>query len=186
MVMTAIAAVATCCGSIAAAALRGGSPVAVAVIPVTLGALDERLLVGTDASDLRSLAGTRGGTVGATLRTQNGWIKLLPLKNGASGGAVTYLKVEKPHFLFFEGSTGGVAAAGVATVALPNASVTCVGTSATRAASSVDRPAAGDSAPAPGACSSTVSAALDEGAQAPTSQGGPPPVTFFLLFLPRR
>jgi hypothetical protein len=30
-------------------------------------ALDERRLVGTDASDLNTLAGARGGTVGATL-----------------------------------------------------------------------------------------------------------------------
>jgi hypothetical protein len=67
MVMTAVVAVATCCGSAAAAALCGGSPVAAAVLPVTLDALDERLLVGTDASDLSALAGARGGTVGATL-----------------------------------------------------------------------------------------------------------------------
>jgi hypothetical protein len=35
----------------------------------------------------------------------------------------------------------------------------------------------------PGACSSTTSAALGEGAQAPTSQGGLPPVAFFLFSL---
>jgi hypothetical protein len=40
-----------------------------------------------------------------------------------------------------------------------------------RAASSVDHPAA--RAPAPGTCSSAASAVLGEGAQAPTSQGGP-------------
>jgi hypothetical protein len=92
---------------------------------------------------------------------------------------MAYLKVEKPRFLFLEGSTGAVAVAGVTTVTLP-------GASAVHAASSVDRPAVGASAPAPVACSSAASAALDEGVHAPTSQGGPPPVAFLLLFLSRR
>jgi hypothetical protein len=69
--MTAVVAVATYCGSVAVSTLRGGSLVAAVVHPVTLDALDERLLVGTDASDLSALAGTRGGGgVGATLRMQ--------------------------------------------------------------------------------------------------------------------
>jgi hypothetical protein len=69
MVMTAVVAVTTYCGSVAVSMLRGGSLVAAVVLPVTLVALDERLLVGTDASDLSALAGARGG-VGATLRMQ--------------------------------------------------------------------------------------------------------------------
>jgi hypothetical protein len=69
-VMTAVVAVATCSGSAAAATLRGGSLVAVAVPPVTLGTLDERRLMGTDASNLSTLVGARGGTVGATLQTR--------------------------------------------------------------------------------------------------------------------
>jgi hypothetical protein len=77
--------------------------------------------------------------------------------------ATAYLKVEKPRFLFLKGSTNAVVAAGVATAALPDASVTRAGASAARAASSVDRLAAGASAPAPGACSSAASAALGEG-----------------------
>jgi hypothetical protein len=60
------------------------------------------------------------------------------------------------------------------------------GTSAAHAASSIDRPAVGASAPAPGACSSAASAALGEGAQAPTSQGGLPRVAFLLFFFLRR
>jgi hypothetical protein len=60
-VVAAVVVVATYCGSIAAATLNGGSPVAADVPPVTLGALDERLLVGTAASDLSALAGARGG-----------------------------------------------------------------------------------------------------------------------------
>jgi hypothetical protein len=62
-------AVATCCGCVAVAALREPSLAAIAVLLDTRGALDERHLVGTAASDLSTLAGMRGGTVGATLRT---------------------------------------------------------------------------------------------------------------------
>jgi hypothetical protein len=61
MVVTAVVAAVTCCGSVAAATLRGASLVAVAVLPVTRGALDERCLVGMDASALSALAGARGG-----------------------------------------------------------------------------------------------------------------------------
>jgi hypothetical protein len=71
MVMTAVMAVATCCGCVVVATLRGASLVAAAALPVTSGALDERRLVGTDASALSAFAGARGGTVGATLRTRN-------------------------------------------------------------------------------------------------------------------
>jgi hypothetical protein len=72
MVMTAVVAAATCCGSAAAATLRGALLVTVAVLPVTRGALDERRLVGMDASALSALVGARGGgMVGATLRTRN-------------------------------------------------------------------------------------------------------------------
>jgi hypothetical protein len=71
VVMAAIAAAATSCGSAAAATLCGASPVAVAALPVTRGTLYERRLVGTDVSALSAFAGARGGggTVGATLRT---------------------------------------------------------------------------------------------------------------------
>jgi hypothetical protein len=61
---------AACCGYAAAATLRGASLVVVAVLPVTRGALDERRLMGTDASALSTLAGARG-TVSITLRTRN-------------------------------------------------------------------------------------------------------------------
>jgi hypothetical protein len=62
---------------------------------------------------------------------------------------MAYLRVEKPRFLFLEGSTGAEATADIATVALPDASATRAGTSATHAdtfavpaTSPVDRPAA--------------------------------------------
>jgi hypothetical protein len=71
--------------------------------------------------------------------------------------------VEKPRFLFLEGSTDAVAAAGVAATALPDASTVRAGASAARTAPSVGRLAVGTSAPAPGACSSAASTALGEG-----------------------
>jgi hypothetical protein len=158
--MTAIVAIATYCGSAATAAQRGGSPVAAVVPPVTLGALNECLLVRTTASDLSALAGARGGTVGAALRMQNERIRLLPFENGASRGVITYLKMEKPRFLFLEGSTGVVVAAGIATAAFPDASAARAGASVARAAPSGDRLVAGASSPAPGACSFAASVAL--------------------------
>jgi hypothetical protein len=103
--------VAPCGGSLSAAALS-----------VARGALDERRLVGTDASDLSALAGARAGTVGTTLRTRRQEIELQPLETITSGGATSYLKVEKPRFLFLEGSTGAVVAAAVAVASLTGAS----------------------------------------------------------------
>jgi hypothetical protein len=71
MVVTTVVAAITYCGSAAVATLRGTSLVAAVVLPVTHSALDERRLVGMDASALSALAGARGGgTVGAILRTQ--------------------------------------------------------------------------------------------------------------------
>jgi hypothetical protein len=165
--MTAVVAVATCCGSIAAATLRGSSLVAATVLPVTRGALDERRLMGMDASDLSALAGARGGRSTPPYEHKNRKIKLLPLENGASGAAIAYLKVEKPRILFLEGSTGAAAATDVATVALSDASVA-------RAASSIDRPAAGAAAPPPGAFSSAASTALVEGGAGSHLSGGRP------------
>jgi hypothetical protein len=60
MVMTAVVAAAACCGAAAAATLRGALLVAVTVLLVTRGALDECRLVGMDASALSALAGARG------------------------------------------------------------------------------------------------------------------------------
>jgi hypothetical protein len=68
-VVSAVADAASCCGPVATAVARGGSPVA-AALPAARGALDDRRLVGTDVSNLRALAGARAGTTGATLRTR--------------------------------------------------------------------------------------------------------------------
>jgi hypothetical protein len=59
--------VATGCGSMTSAAPRESPLAAVAVLAAARDALDERRLVGMTASDLSTLAGARGGTVGATL-----------------------------------------------------------------------------------------------------------------------
>jgi hypothetical protein len=161
------------------ATLRDGSPV-VAALPAARGALDERRLVGTDASDLSALAGASAGTVGATLRTQKQKTELQTLETKTSGGAISYLKVEKPRFLFLEGPTDAAVAPVAAAAALPG------GASAARATSSTDRPVAGASAPATGARSSTASAALSDGAGVSTSRGARPPVTLLVLLLLRR
>jgi hypothetical protein len=87
------------------------------------------------------------------------------------GGAVAYLRVEKPRFLFLGSSTGIVAAADVFTAASPDTSTARSSTSAARAASLLDYLVMGAPAPAPGAVSSAASTALGEGAQAPTSRG---------------
>jgi hypothetical protein len=186
MIMTVVVAVVTCCGSVAAVALREGAPVAAAVLPVTLRALDERSLMGTDASDLRALASARGGAVGATLRTQNERIRILPLEIGAFGGTAAYLKAEKPRFLFLESLTDAVAVASVAAAA-PQTPPRCAPAHPRRTPPfpwtarrrALPRPSRA-LAPLPPPRLSM------RGAQAPTSKGGLPPVAFFLFSLSRR
>jgi hypothetical protein len=85
MVMTVVVAVATCCDSVAVAALRGASLVATAALPVTLGTLDERRLIGTATSDLSTLAGARGAQSASPCERKGRKIKLPPLEDGASG-----------------------------------------------------------------------------------------------------
>jgi hypothetical protein len=80
--------------------------------------------------------------------------------------------VEKPRFLFLEGSPDAVGAADVAATALPDAPAARAGASSTRAVPSVDRLAPDASAPAPGACSSAASAALGEGGSGSHLSGG--------------
>jgi hypothetical protein len=106
--------------------------------------------MGTDETDLSTLAGARVGTVGATLRTRRQETELQPLETGTSGGATAYLKVEKPRFLSLEGSTGAVVAPFATAAVLPDAFVVHAGASAARAASSMIRPATGASVPTVG------------------------------------
>jgi hypothetical protein len=64
--VAAAATVASYCDPVATTALHDGSPV-VAALPAARGTLDERRLMGTDASNLSALAGARARTVSATL-----------------------------------------------------------------------------------------------------------------------
>jgi hypothetical protein len=57
-------------GSVALAALCEPPLAAVTTLTAAREALDERRLVGTAVSVLNTLAGARGGTVAATLRTR--------------------------------------------------------------------------------------------------------------------
>jgi hypothetical protein len=86
-------------------------------------------------------------------------------KRRGYGGAVAYLRVENPRFLFLGGSVDVVAAAGVATASPPVVPAARAGASAARVASLVGCLEVGTPAPAPGAVSSAASAALGEGGE---------------------
>jgi hypothetical protein len=68
-----------CCISEAAAVPREPSLAAVAVLPATHDTLDERRLVGTDASDLSTLAGARGARWVPPCEREDKEVKLLPI-----------------------------------------------------------------------------------------------------------
>jgi hypothetical protein len=69
-------AVTTCCDPATAAAPREPSLAAVAVLSAALDALDERRLVGTDASDLNTLASARGARWAPPCERENEKVKL--------------------------------------------------------------------------------------------------------------
>jgi hypothetical protein len=96
-------AVPSCCGLVATAVSRGGSPVA-AVLAAAHGTLRERRLVVAGAPNLSVFAGARAGTRGVTLRTRMHEGEHWPSKFRACAGSATHLKLEKPRFLFLEGS----------------------------------------------------------------------------------
>jgi hypothetical protein len=96
-------------------------------------------------------------------------------KRHSYAGAVAYLRVENPRFLFLRGSADVVAAAGVATTSPPVVTAAHAGASAAHVASLVGCLAAGAPAPAPGAVSSAASAALGEGGEGSHLSGGAHP-----------
>jgi hypothetical protein len=108
-----------------------------------------------------------------------------PSKSGVHWEVATYLMVEKPRFLFLEGSGGTAGLPVVAAVAPAGVPAVLIGASATRAASSTDRPAADILAPAAGTCSTAASAARGDGgegfhlsgAACPRRYPLPPPLT---------
>jgi hypothetical protein len=168
-VVATAAATAPCYSPVAIVVPRGGSPVA-AALAAAHGALYERRLVSTAASDLSTLAGARAGTVGVTLRTRNTRVSIDPSKSRTHGGKTAHLKLEKPHFLFLEGSGG-------AAVALASTAVAPTGASAALASSSAKDPATGAFTPAAGssvedpATGAFTPAAGASSAAAPTARG---------------
>jgi hypothetical protein len=74
--------------------------------------------------------------VGVTLQTGNIRVNIDPSRLKMHGGNATHLRLEKPHFLFLEGSGG-------APVAPTGTAVALVGASAAPAGASTDDPAAG-------------------------------------------
>jgi hypothetical protein len=184
--MAAVVAIATCCGSAAAAALRGGSPIATVVPLVTPRCPRRASPHGDGRVRPKRLGGReRGDDRCHPVNTETG-VEPQPSETRASGEATGYLKVEQTRFLFLEGSPDAVAAAGVAATAPPDTSTMHAGASATRAASSVDLLVAGAPAPAPGARSSIASTTLSEGGAGSHLSGGLPPITLFFLSFPRR
>jgi hypothetical protein len=102
-----------------------------------------------------------------------------PTKPGVPGENVAYLKLEKPRFLFLDGSGAAAAAPAAATAALANALAMLAGASTVCAASSTNHPTAVISAPAVGACSSAASVALGDGGGDSTSRGELAPPSLF-------
>jgi hypothetical protein len=108
----------------------------------------------------------RGGHSGrhpANAKTRK--LSSCPSERRGYGGAVAYLRVENPRFLFLRGSADVVATAGVATASPPVVPAARAGASAARVASLVGCLAAGAPAPAPGAVSCAAFVALGEGGE---------------------
>jgi hypothetical protein len=176
--------------------------------PVPLGGLDKRRLVGTDAPVLSALAGTGGNGRHHPANAKNRRIRLWPLETETPRRTTAYLKVEKPRFLFLEGSADAaavpiaaaaapphVAAAPVAAVATPpdvaaalvvvgaallDAAAVRAGASATRFDALAARALPRALAPLP------LAGPLATGVEAPTSLEPAPIAPFFLLLLRRR
>jgi hypothetical protein len=152
----------------------GGSLVA-AALSTARGALDDCRLVGTDVSDLSSLAGERAGTVGATQRTQKCTTEPQPLEIRGARGEYHLPQTGEALRPLPRGFEGAPTAPVAAAAALADAPAALAGASTVRAASSADRPTAGASAPAAGACSSAASAALGSRGGGFHLSGGRPP-----------
>jgi hypothetical protein len=98
-----------------------------------------------------------------------------PSKLGALGESATYLKLEKPRFLFLEGSGGAATALVAAATALTDAPAALTDAPTAHAASSTNHSVLGTPAPATGARSSTTSAALSDGGEGFHLSVGPAP-----------
>jgi hypothetical protein len=89
----------------------------------------------------------------------------------AYGGAVAYLRVENPRFLFFGGSADVAAVVGVTTAAPPVVPAVRAGASVARVASLVCCLAVGTPALAPGVVSFAAPAAMGEGGECDNPPG---------------
>jgi hypothetical protein len=163
-VVTAAATAASYCDPAATAVPRGGSVVATA-LPAARG----HRRVRPERLNRREGGDGRHHPANGNTRSSSS-----PSKSGTPGENATYVKLEKPCFLFLEGSAGAVAALVAATTALVDTPAALADASAVRAASSIDCPAADASAPVVGACSSATSTALgDRGGGFHLSRGAP-------------
>jgi hypothetical protein len=151
---------------VATAVSRGDSPV-VAVLATTRATLDERPHVGTDASDLSTLAGARAGTIGVTLRIGKHKDEHRPLEIKDARGKCCSSQVGEA-LLPLPRRFGG-------TVVPVGAVVALTGATTVLADSSTDDPVAGATAPTVGACSMASSVARGDGGRGLHLSGGPPP-----------
>jgi hypothetical protein len=94
--------------------------------------------------------------VGVALQMGNTRVNIEPSRSKTHGGNATHLRLEKPRFLFLDGSGG-------APVAPTGAAVVLTGASAAPAGASTDEPVASASMPATGASSAAASVARGDG-----------------------
>jgi hypothetical protein len=98
-----------------------------------------------------------------------------PSKSRAHGESTAYLKLQKPCFLFLEGS-GGASAVPIVTAVVLAPTALIDAPAARASACSTDRSAVGASAPVAGACCTAAYAALgDAGGGFHLSEGARPP-----------
>jgi hypothetical protein len=177
------AAIPSCCGPVDTAVSRGGSPVVTALV-VACGALRECRLVVTGAPDLSAFAGARAGMSSITLRMRKHEGEHRPLKFRVRAGSTADLKLEKPRFLFLEGSGGAAVVPAGSAMALAGTSAVLASASAALADPSTDVLVVDASTPATGACSTATTAARGDGGGGFHLSGGPAPVTLLFLFRP--
>jgi hypothetical protein len=164
--------------------------------------------VGTDAPVLSALVGAGGNGRRRPANAKNRRIRPWPLETETPRRTTAYLKVEKPRFLFLEGSADAaavpvaaavappdVAAAPLATVATPPdvvaalvaAGATLLDAAAVRAGASATRSDALAARALPRALAPLpLAGPLATGVEAPTSREPAPIAPFFLLLLRRR
>jgi hypothetical protein len=110
-----------------------------------------------------------------TLRTRKHEGEHRPLKFMARTESTAELKLEKPRFLFLEGSGGATVVPAGASMALASTSAVLASASAALADPSTDVLVVGASVPATGACSTATTAARGEGGGGFHLSGGPAP-----------